>query len=79
MSSAICFNLDPSKISSSGNGLIHLHNARYNAIHYLIIGPSDPFCLTLSRTTNYRLFQTKKSLQTTISNLIKVAESSSER
>ena len=35
--------------------------------------------LTLSKTTNLRLFQTQKSLQTTISNLMKMEESSSNR
>ena len=34
---------------------------------------------TLSQTTNYKTLQTKKSLQTTISNLMKMAESFSKR
>ena len=39
MSSAICFNLDPSKILSSGNGLMQLRNALYEARHHLIMDP----------------------------------------
>ena len=31
--------------------------------------------LTLSQTTNFRLFQTQRCLQTTIFNLMKIAES----
>ena len=35
--------------------------------------------LTLSQTTHFKLFQTLKTLQTTISKLMKVAESSLKR
>ena len=46
-----------------------------------IIGPQvlKSAFLTLSQTTNFRLFQTDKSLQTTISNLLKMVESSPKR
>ena len=63
MSSAICFNLDQSKVLSSGNGLIHecaLHK------HYLHVKSPKwtamdlvppPISLTLSKTTKFKLFQ----------------------
>ena len=35
--------------------------------------------LTLSQTTNFRLFQTEKGLQMTILDLMKIEESSSDR
>ena len=35
MSSAICFNLDQSKILSSGYGLIHSHDTSYQASHHV--------------------------------------------
>ena len=44
------------------------------AIIELTLLPAD--CPTLSQTTKFRLFQIEKSLQTTISNLLKMAKSS---
>ena len=58
MSSAICFNLDQSKILSSGNGVKGLFQKKGQNV-LLTFSPFLPteFGLTLSQTTNFRLFQ----------------------
>ena len=51
ISYAICFNLDQSKMLSSGN---ELSNCLKPNLHMAGYG------LTISKTTNFRLFQTEK-------------------
>ena len=44
MSSAICFNLDQSKILSSGSGLICCHQNAHNSLDKVNPFPNKPFC-----------------------------------
>ena len=61
--SAICFNLDQSKISLSGNVLNLNHSSEeiYNVTEWSVNVHQDAGNgLTLSQMTNFRLFQTER-------------------
>ena len=61
MSSAICFNLDQSKILLSGNGLNTCTSYwQFSLFPSFFQTPSCQGSFTLSKTTNYRLFQTER-------------------
>ena len=73
LSSANAFNLDRSRIFLFGEEL-----TRYGSLMKKQLFPSRLFALlTLPQTTNFRLFQTERVLQTTISNLMYVTGNSS--
>ena len=58
-----------------GNIAVLKSSSQWQLKDFLKINSSWTELFTLSQTTNFGLFQTEKSLQTTISNLIKRAKS----